>query len=301
MPSGPINVGDAVREALSAGAPVVALESAVLTHGLPHPQNLQAAGLMEAAVRGAGAVPALCLVLAGQLHVGASAEEAAKCALDPGREKASIRDLGAVVAGHSAAGLTVSATLFAAHRCGIRVFATGGIGGVHIPSDLYDISADLPQLARSPVLTVCSGAKSILNIPATLEVLETLGVPVLGYRTDSFPGFYVESSGEPVQAAMTCVEIVRIVRSHWALGLLSGLVVGNPIPPEAAISSTDWQGWLQAARESAGHRQIRGKALTPFLLGEVARLSEGRTVQANLALLESNARLAGEIAALLAA
>jgi pseudouridine-5'-phosphate glycosidase len=292
-----VRVADEVAIALDSGVPVVALETAVVTHGLPRPQNVRAIQSMADAVRLAGAVPAICLVQHGQLWVGATPSEADAAADDPRREKASVRDLAEVLAKRVPAGLTVSATLLAAELTGVRVFATGGIGGVHVPADSGDVSADLTQLARSPVITVCSGAKSVLDIPRTLEALETLGVPVLGYRTDTFPAFVLESSGEGVDAVKSCDEVVQIARLHWSLGLRTSLIVANPIPSAHAIASLHWNEWLETAQDAARGHGIRGKAVTPYLLDRLATLSGGMTVTANLALLENNARVAGEIAA----
>jgi pseudouridylate synthase len=291
-----VRVGDEVAAALHEGRPVVALESAVVTHGLPEPHNLEAARLMAGAVRACGAVPAICLVDASELWIGAELERAAAVARDPKREKASVRDLGAVISLGLAAGLTVSATLFAAGLAGIRVFATGGIGGVHAPVTTGDVSADLLQLGRSPLITVCSGAKSVLDIPHTLEFLETAGVPVFSYRTSDFPGFYLSKSGVSTPALSSPEEVAGVARTQWALGLETGMVLGNPIPAHERIPDAEWRDWLEQAQRSAQRDRVQGKAVTPYLLECVAALSGGRTVQANLALLESNASLAGEVA-----
>ena len=290
-----VHIDREVAEALEGGRGVVALETAVVTHGLPEPENLAAMDRMDRAVRATGAVPAVCLVAKGKLWIGASRELVAEAGVDPRREKASVRDLGAALAGRRTAGLTVSATLFAAQIVGIQLFATGGIGGVH-RGDSADISTDMIQLSRSPVITVCSGAKSILDIPQTLEMLETLGIPVFSYRTEEFPAFYVRSSGQRVPSCDTPEGIAMAALAQWALGYDAGLVVGNPVPDEAAIGEREWEAWLADAELSAELHRISGKQLTPFLLEHVATASEGRTVHSNIALLESNARLAGEIA-----
>jgi pseudouridine-5'-phosphate glycosidase len=291
-----VRLGDEVAAALQEGRPIVALESAVITHGLPEPHNLEAARSMAEAVRAGGAVPAICLVDESQLWIGAGLERAAAVARNPKREKASVRDLGAAISMRIAAGLTVSATLFAAGLAGIRVFATGGIGGVHSPTISGDVSADLLQLGRSPVITVCSGAKSVLDIPRTLEFLETAGVPVFSYRTPDFPGFYLSKSGVSTPVLSSPGEVARAARTQWELGLEIGLVLGNPIPAEERIPDEEWRGWFDEAQLSAERDGMRGKAVTPYLLGRVATLSGGRTVQANLALLQSNASLAAEVA-----
>jgi pseudouridine-5'-phosphate glycosidase len=291
-----VRLGDEVAAALQEGRPIVALESAVITHGLPEPHNLEAARSMAEAVRAGGAVPAICLVDESQLWIGAGLERAAAVARNPKREKASVRDLGAAISMRIAAGLTVSATLFAAGLAGIRVFATGGIGGVHSPTISGDVSADLLQLGRSPVITVCSGAKSVLDIPRTLEFLETAGVPVFSYRTPDFPGFYLSKSGVSTPVLSSPGEVARAARTQWELGLEIGLVLGNPIPAEERIPDEEWRGWFDEAQLSVERDGMRGKAVTPYLLGRVATLSGGRTVQANLALLQSNASLAAEVA-----
>jgi pseudouridine-5'-phosphate glycosidase len=291
-----VRVAKDVRIALDSGAPVVALESAVATHGLPFPANLEAMRAMSLAVRAVDAVPAVCLILHGRLLIGATESDCHAATVDPEREKAAIRDLGVALARGATAGLTVSATIWAAALAGIRVFATGGIGGVHVPAASADVSADLVQLSYSSVVTVCSGAKSVLDIPRTLELLETLGVPVLGYRSSAFPAFYVASSGEPVPRVDTSQDVVSIARAHWSLGLRSALVVANPVPRDAAIAAAEFDEWLAEAQSAATRDEVRGKALTPYLLGRLADLSGGRTVSANLALLESNARVAAEIA-----
>ncbi len=296
-----VRLGDDVASALRAGRPVVALESAVITHGLPHPRNLEAAECMAEAVRAHGAIPAICLVDESLLWIGADMDRAASVARNPTREKASVRDVGSVIAMGGAAGLTVSATVFAAALAGIQVFATGGIGGVHAPFGSGDVSADLLQLSRSPVVTVCSGAKSVLDIPRTLEFLETVGVPVFGYRTPDFPGFYLSKSGVSVPMVSSPAEVARVAHAQWDLGLVAGLVLGNPIPAQERIADEEWDAWLQEAQRSAQRAQIQGKAVTPYLLDRVATLSAGRTVRANIALLESNATLAAEVAVALIA
>lgn len=292
-----ICLGDEVRAALDAHRPVVALESAVLTHGLPAPINIEAAGAMDRAVREAGATPAICLIEGGHLWVGASLDLAEAVANHPAREKASIRDMGGALASGIPAGLTVSATLLAAHLLGIRVFATGGIGGVHVgATDTGDVSADLLQLGRFPVITVCSGAKSVLDIPRTLEFLETAGVPVFSYQVPNFPAFYLRSSGVVTAVRHRPEDIAEAARRQWELGYHAGVVVGHAIAEDEAIAPALWQEWLQQAEEAARRDRIGGKAVTPYLLDQVARLSEGRTVRANIALLAANSRLAAEIA-----
>lgn len=295
-----IRLSEEVAGALEEGRAVVALESAVITHGLPEPRNLEAADSMCSAVRANGAVPAICLVDESHLWIGADMDRVASVARNPKREKASVRDLGTSIALGLSAGLTVSATLFAAKLAGIHTFATGGIGGVHSPAGTGDVSADLLQLTRSPVITVCSGAKSVLDIPRTLEFLETAGIAVFSYCTVDFPGFYLLKSGVATAALSSPVEVAQVARTQWELGLETGLVLGNPIPAEHQISDDDWLSWRELAQHSAARDGIRGKEITPYLLAHVAELSNGQTVRANLVLLESNASLAAEVAVALA-
>ncbi|MEC9268913.1 MAG: pseudouridine-5'-phosphate glycosidase [Pseudomonadota bacterium] len=297
-----ISLSGPVRKALRDGAPVVALESTVIAHGLPHPDNLEAAAAMEDAVRQAGAMPATIAVLDGRIRIGLSEEDRAKLAdPDAAVAKLSRRDLAACLTLNGTGATTVSATMICAHTAGIRVFATGGIGGVHRGAEVsMDVSADLLELARTPVLTVSSGAKSILDLPRTMEVLETQGVPVLGYRTDRLPAFHCRDSGLPVDAALEGPQAAaRVARAHWALGL-GGLLVCNPVPEEAAIPADEVAAWVDAALAAAEQDGIAGKEVTPYLLRHIASVSGGRSLAANKALLIDNARVGGEIAVALA-
>ncbi len=297
-----ISLSGPVRNALRDGAPVVALESTVIAHGLPHPDNLEAAAAMEDAVRQAGAIPATIAVLDGRIRIGLSEEDRAKLAdPDAAVAKLSRRDLAACLTLNGTGATTVSATMICAHAAGIRVFATGGIGGVHRGAEVsMDVSADLLELARTPVLTVSSGAKSILDLPRTMEVLETQGVPVLGYRTDRLPAFHSRDSGLPVDAALEGPQAAaRVARAHWALGL-GGLLVCNPVPEEAAIPADEVAAWVDAALAAAEQDGIAGKEVTPYLLRHIASVSGGRSLAANKALLIDNARVGGEIAVALA-
>lgn len=299
------NVGDErrwilsaeVAEAQQAGRPIVALESTLIAHGLPWPTNWETALEAEAVIRSQGAVPATIAVLAGEVRIGLSAEEIRLLATSSEVRKASRRDLGWCLARRVTAATTVAATMTLAHQAGIAVFATGGIGGVHPQAETtFDISADLIELARVPVLVVCAGAKSILDLPRTLEVLETLGVPVWGYRTDTFPAFYLRSAGLPLSARCDSAdEIAAAFRWHRSLGG-SGAIVAQPIADEVALSGSDFHHWLNLATQEAESAAIRGPALTPFLLRRLAELSAGRTLQANRRLIVDNARLAAEIA-----
>jgi pseudouridine-5'-phosphate glycosidase len=305
----PFRIADEVARALAGGDPVVALETSVVAHGLPPPQGLEAARRQAAAVRAAGAVPAAVAVLGGEVVVGASEAELARLApSDPARRvaKAGARDLAPLLAGGRDAGTTVSATAFAAGRAGIRVFATGGIGGVHrvlpgeAPAWAGDVSADLVELARTPVCVVSAGPKAILDLRATAELLETLGVPCLGWRTGELPAFYSDASGIALEHRVEDgAAAARALRLHWdALGRTEGVLV--LVPPPDALPREVVEAAIAAALEQAQARSIRGKAVTPFLLDAVSRATQGRTRAANLALLERNAGVAAEIAAALA-
>lgn len=289
-----------VRHAMRSGQPIVALETALLTHGLPHPTNLHAVRAMEQAVRDAGAIPATIGILDGQLIVGLTNEQLEQLATADNVAKASARDLAPIMARGGSAGLTVAGTLAVCRNLGLRVFATGGIGGVHRHwQTTADISADLREIANTPCCVVCSGAKAILDIPATLEHLETLGIPVLGYQTDRFPQFYSQGSDEhrvPHRAG-DAAQVARICEQHWRhLRRTSGILLANPVPTAAAIDHDEVDRAVNQAVQQAAAQHIRGPALTPFLLTAVARFTSGRAMQANLALLESNAALAGRIA-----
>lgn len=287
-----------VAAALQAGQPVVALESTVIAHGLPRPQNLETARAMEAAVREEGVIPATIAILDGRLVAGLASDQLAAFAATGGIAKVSRADLAAVLATRVSGATTVAATMLIAARAGIRVFATGGIGGVHRGAELsFDISADLPEIARTPVAVVCAGAKAILDLPRTLEVLETLGVPVAGYRTNKFPAFYVEDSGLPLQSRVdTPSEAARLMQLHWQLGLTSGIVFCNPPPSASALRKQEVDAWIAQALQAAAVAGIRGKAVTPYLLDYLAKASGGKTLETNIALLVNNARVAAQIA-----
>lgn len=292
-------IGPEVVRAKNMGLPVVALESAVITHGLPRPENLNLARALEQAVREEGASPATVGLLDGKVHVGLTAEQLERLANEDGARKISRRDFGVALAHRENGGTTVAGTLIAARIAGIRVFATGGIGGVHRNAP-FDVSADLPELGRSPLVVVCAGAKSILDLPATVEYLETVGVAVLGYQTDEFPAFYSRESGLPVSARVDSPEeAAQIARSHWEMGLESALLVVQPPPEEFALPVSQIEGVIARALEEAAQAHITGAAVTPFLLSRVSQLSGGSSLRANLALLESNARLAARIASAL--
>ena len=296
-----LTVSDEVAAAVEAGRPVVALESTLIAHGLPWPANLATAREAEAEVRDSGAVPATVAVWHGTPTVGLTAAQVEELARASGVLKASRRDLGAAVGLKRLAATTVSATLALAHAAGIRVFATGGIGGAHHGDEPFDISADLVELSRTPVLVVCAGAKSILHLPRTLEVLETLGVPVLGYHTDGFPAFYVDATAGRVSARVeTAAEAAAVFAAHVRMGG-GGAVLARPCPADVAIPAGEFDGWLKQAEGEAASAGVDGPRLTPFLLARLAELSGGRTLAANRALIAANARLAAEVAVALAA
>ncbi|WP_316980036.1 pseudouridine-5'-phosphate glycosidase [Shumkonia mesophila] len=292
-----------VAEALAAGRPVVALESTLIAHGLPKPLNLETARAAEAAVRAAGALPATIAVIDGRLRVGLDGPAIERLAADPSVEKASLADLGALIARGGSGATTVAATMFCASLAGIRVFSTGGIGGVHRGAGTsFDISADLDALARFPVAVVCSGAKAILDIGATLEVLETRGVPVIGLATDRFPAFWAADSGfaAPRRAA-TPQDAARIAEAHWRLGFASGLVIANPPPAAVALPAEVMEKAVTVALAEAKAAGVSGKRLTPWLLSRIAGITEGRSLAANTALIAANARAGGAMAAAYAA
>jgi pseudouridine-5'-phosphate glycosidase len=297
MSNGPlIDVRPEVAAAIRDGGAVVALESTLIAHGLPWPWNLETAHLAEAAVRAEGAVPATVAVLDGRPTVGLTEVELRRLAQDKDVLKASRRDLAFAVTRRLTASTTVAGTMMLAHLAGIRLFATGGIGGAHRGPHAWDISADLSELARTPVAVVCAGAKSILDIPRTLEILETQSVPVIGYGTDQFPAFFIPSSGEPTMTRVdTPAEAAELLRAHWALGG-AGIVLAQPVEQHVALEPDTFLTALSAAERDAVGGGIRGKELTPFLLGRLADITEGQTLRANHALVIANARLAARIA-----
>ncbi len=296
-----LKISEEVEDALAAGRAVVALESTVISHGLPRPLNLETARRLEEVVRGRGAVPATVAVLGGRLCVGLDAGQLERLAEGQGVRKLSRRDLSAAVGLGWDGATTVATTLFVAHRAGLRVFATGGIGGVHRGA-LPDVSADLPELARTPMTVVCSGAKSVLDLPATREWLETHGVTVVGYGCDEMPAFYARASGLPVDVrADTAAEAARLAEARDRLGLEAALLVAVPVPSESAPDERRTEEALKEALDEAERRGVRGRELTPFLLSRVAERSGGATLKANTALLENNARVAADIAVALAA
>jgi pseudouridine-5'-phosphate glycosidase len=291
-------VTDEVRDALAGGRPVVALESTIISHGMPYPQNVVMAVEVEGIIRDHGAVPATIAVLGGRPRVGLSRDDLELLASHEDVAKVSVRDLPFVVArgGHGAT--TVAATMRLAAMAGIRVFVTGGLGGVHRgAAQSFDISADLTELARTPVAVVSAGVKSILDIGLTLETLETYGVPVLVHGSSEFPSFYSRASGHPAPNRVdSASEIAAVMHAHWSLGLDGGLVVANPIPPEDEIPVEEIGGIIEQALADMDRLGIRGKDATPYLLGRIVEITDGASLTANIALVCANARLGAAIA-----
>ena len=295
-----IDIHPAVQDALAAGLPVVALESTVICHGLPYPDNLGIAREMEAAVRQNGATPATIAILRGRVNVGLDADQLKQLARAEGVRKCGPRDIPIAVARGEDGATTVAGTMAITHQVGIRLFATGGIGGVHRGS-VFDVSADLNELGRTPVGVICAGAKSLLDLPATLEVLETHSVPVIGYRTAEFPAFYTPHSGLPVTVSVeTPAEVVEILLAHWSLDLGGGVLVAVPVPAAEALPAGEAEAAIVEANRRVKRAGISGPAVTPYLLAEIATITRGRSVAANRALLINNARLAADVAVALA-
>lgn len=286
-----------VEQGLGGGRPVVALESTVITHGLPHPDNLSLAKNMEKVIRDKNCIPATIAILDGLIHVGLDERQLEHLAKADGMLKISVRDIAPAITLHMSGGTTVAGTLAIAQQAGIKVFATGGIGGVHRQAP-FDVSADLAELARARLVVVCAGAKAILDIPATLEVLETYGVPVIGFQTDEFPAFYSVRSGKGVSARVNSAEeVAALARAHWQLGLGGSVLVAVPPPREVALENDVVESAIMAALAEAQAREIHGQEVTPFLLSRVGELTGGASLKANLGLLLNNARVAAEIAA----
>lgn len=297
-----IDLSAEVRDALAEGRAVVALESTIVSHGMPHPQNLEMARAVEAIVRAEGAVPATIAVIAGEIRVGLADSELERFASAKGTAKASRRDLAACVTAQATAGTTVAATMTIAARAGIEVFGTGGIGGVHRgAAETFDVSADLMELARTPVAVVCAGCKSILDIAKTLEVLETQGVPVIGYGTDAFPAFFVRSSGHRLEHRCDSPdEAAALIRAERRLGSSSGILLANPIPEADALPGDEIEARIVAACREAEAAGVAQKDVTPYLLDRINTLTGGRSLQANIALVKNNAAVAAQIACALA-
>lgn len=289
----------AVATARAEGRPLIALESTIIAHGLPYPQNLEVAQQLEDIVRAEGAEPATIALNKGQICIGLEPDELAELA-SPETEvaKVSRRDMALILASGGWGATTVAATMICAAKAGIRIFATGGIGGVHRGAEQdFDISADITELAQTPVAVVCAGAKSILDLPKTLEALETAGVPMVGYQTSEFPSFFTRSSRlELEHRAETPEDVAAILAQQDVLDLGHGLLICNPVPEAASLSKADEEGWIEQALAEAKVQGIKGKDSTPFLLKRLVELSAGQTLKANLALVKSNVRLAAQIA-----
>lgn len=299
---GVLSIRPDVAAALRRGRPVVALESTVITHGLPFPANRDTALAMEDAVRARGALPATIAVISGRIHVGITRAQVEMLASLPrgAARKCSRRDFPLVLARGEHGSTTVAGTMIVAHRAGIRVFATGGIGGVHRGQPM-DVSADLLELGRTPVAVVCSGPKSILDLPLTLEVLETQGVPVVGYQTSTLPAFYSRDSGLPIDAcAQTPDELAAIAAASRRMGLEQGILITVPVPRAHELPFSRAERVIRRATAEAGRRGIHGKEITPFLLARIAALTKGSSQRANVALLVNNAGVAAEMAVALA-
>ncbi|MGO4599325.1 pseudouridine-5'-phosphate glycosidase [Terrabacter sp. 2RAF25] len=293
-------VHEDVRDALDAGVGVVALESTILAHGLPHPDNIEIAGQIEDAVRAGGSVPATTAVLDGVVHVGLGATQVERVCTDPEIAKLSVRDVGVAAALGRSGATTVASTSALAHLAGIRVFATGGLGGVHRgASETFDVSADLGVIASTPVLVVCAGVKSILDVAGTLETLETLSVPVLGYRTDAFPGFYLSDSGQTVPWRVeSAEEAARVVVARDRLGTdAAGVVLANPLPADRQVDRELHDRLVTEGLALLEREGVHGKDVTPRLLEFFHDNSGGESLRANVELVLANARLAGEVAA----
>ena len=303
MTSPYLTVQPEVGDALASGQAVVALESTIITHGMPYPRNLEMARSVETVVREAGAIPATIAIMDGQFRVGLADADLQRLAESGGKAaKASRRDVAALLNARVLAGTTVATTMQAAEMAGIAVFATGGIGGVHRGAELsFDISADLEELSRTQVAVVCAGAKAILDIPKTLEVLETKGVPVIGYGTAEFPAFWSRSSGYPADHRLdTPAEVAALIETQFQLGM-GGVLVANPIPEASELDRATIEGHIVTAIADAEKSGISRKALTPYLLARMFELTGGESLKANIALVENNARVAAEIAVALAA
>lgn len=296
-------VAPEVHEALAEGTAVVALESTITTHGLPRPDNLRAARAAEAAVRSAGAIPATVATHDGSILVGLAPDQLGELAAAQGIPKVSRQNLAGVLTQDGWGGTTVSATMIAAALAGIEIFATGGIGGVHRGGEAsLDISADLDELARTRVAVVCAGPKSILDVGRTLEALETRGVPVVAWQSDEVAGFYSRSSGHRAPLRVdTAAQAARLIATQRRLGLSSGVLITVPLPDDVALPADEVTAAVERAEAEAERAGIQGPASTPFVLGRVAEITQGRSVRANLALIEHNAAVAGQIAVALAA
>ena len=293
-----MDISTEVQQALKTGLPIVALESTIISHGMPFPQNLKTALTVEKIIREESAVPATIAILNGRIKIGLSQHELEQFAKQTSQIKVSRRDLPLVISQKQSGGTTVAATMICAKLAGIAVFVTGGIGGVHRESEnTMDISADLMELAQTNVAVVCAGIKSILDIPRTLEYLETQGVPVIGYKTEEFPAFYTPSSGSLVQSRLdTPEEIAHCMKIKWKLGLEGGIVIGNPVQEQDAMDASIIQQAISEALRDAAQKQIEGKNVTPFLLERINQITMGESLKSNISLVCNNAHLGAKIA-----
>ncbi|UJF36486.1 pseudouridine-5'-phosphate glycosidase [Paenibacillus hexagrammi] len=298
-----LSMTDEVKEALDSEKPVVALETTIISHGMPYPQNIQMAQKVEQIIRDNGAVPATIGMMDGKIKIGMTPEELETFATSKNVEKVSRRDFPYILSAGKIGATTVAATMIGAALAGIEVFATGGIGGVHREGEVtMDISADLTELAKTNVAVVCAGAKSILDIGRTLEYLETHGVPVVGYKTSEFPSFYARESGYGVDFRLDePSQVADMLRTKWALGLEGGAIIANPVPAESAMNHLEIEGVIKQALNEAKEQNITGKHVTPFLLSRIKQLTDGRSLATNIALVYHNAQVAAQIAVALKA
>ena len=297
-----LDIAPEVKSAVEAGKPVVALESTILSHGMPYPENLTFAAEVERIIRAEGAVPATMAIIDGRMKVGLSAGELELMCKGENVAKVSRRDLPIILAQGGTGATTVASTMILASLAGISVFATGGIGGVHRGAETsMDISADLQELAHTPVAVVCAGAKMILDIGLTLEYLETMGVPVLGYQTEDFPAFYCRKSGFGVDARVeNAAGVARIAKTKWDLGLGGGMLIGNPVPEEYALDFDEMSAVIDKALEGANKEGVRGKNITPYMLAHIVEFTGGKSLATNIQLAYNNAKVAAQIAVELA-
>lgn len=293
-----VDIKPEVKDALSLGRPVVALESTIISHGMPYPQNVETAKVVEQIVRDNGSIPATIGIINGRIKVGLTDDELEFMGKEPNILKVSRRDLPIILSKGLHGATTVATTMICSAIAGIKVFVTGGIGGVHKGGqDSFDISADLQELANTDVAVICAGAKSILDIGLTLEYLETYGVPVLGYKTDEFPAFYTPHSGYGVDYNMeSTLEIAKAMRAKWDLHLKGGFVIGNPVPADKAMDQKVIDDAIQSALKEADELGIKGKKITPFLLGKIKEITGGNSLDSNIELVYNNATIGSKIA-----
>lgn len=292
-----LEINENVKQALEQNKPVIALESTIISHGMPYPENIQVAKNLEDIALKAGVTPATICLMDGKIKIGLNENELEKLAVSQDVTKVSRRDFGRVLASKKTGATTVAATMIAANLAGIKVFATGGIGGVHRGAELsFDISADLQELARTPVIVVSAGAKAILDLPKTLEILETLGVPVYGFQTKLFPAFYSVESDLQIDRIESEKEIAEIYKTNMNLGFDNGILIANPIPKKYEIPFTEMDKYIKMALESAEKKGITGRDLTPFLLAEIVKITKGSSLETNIRLVENNVALACRIA-----